>query len=44
VGLSFLILAGEVNNSAKVKLLGFNRTDVLLYDVMLSENEVLEAR
>jgi len=37
-------LAVEVKNSAKVKLLGFNRTGVLLYDVMLSENKVLEAR
>jgi len=33
----------EAKNSAKVKLLSFNRTDVFLYDVMVSENDVLEA-
>jgi len=37
-------LAGEVKDSAKVTLLSFNRTDVFLYDVMVSENDVLGAR
>ena len=43
-GLSTLNLADEVKNSAKVKLLSFNRADVFLYDVIVSENDVLEAR
>jgi len=34
---------GEVKNSAKVKLLSFNRTYIFLYDVMVLENDVLEA-
>jgi len=37
-------LAIEVKNSAKVTLLSFIRTAVFLYDVMVSENAVLEAR
>jgi len=32
-----------VKNSAKVTLLGFNSTAVFPYDVMVSENDVLEA-
>jgi len=38
------ILAVEVNNSAKVKLLSFNKIDVFLYDVTVSDNDVLEVR
>jgi len=34
----------NVKNSAKVTLLNFNRTAVFLYDVMVLENAVLEAR
>jgi len=37
-------VAGEVKNSAEVKLLSFYRTDIFLYDVMVSENQVLETR
>jgi len=37
-------LANEVKNSVKVKLPRFSRTDVFLYDVMASEDDVLEAR
>jgi len=37
------ILAVEVKNSAKVTLLSFNITAVFLHDVMVSENDVLEA-
>jgi len=33
-----------VKNTAKVKLLNFNRTDVFLYDVMVSEDDVFEGR
>jgi len=40
----YQILAGEVKNSEKVMLLSFNRTDVFLYDVMVSENDVLDTR
>jgi len=36
-------LAVEVENSAKVTLLSFNTTVVFLHDVMVSENDVLEA-
>jgi len=39
-----LILAIEVKNSAKVTLLSFNRIAVFVYDVMVVENIVLEAR
>ena len=38
------ILAIKVKNSAKVKLLSFNRTAVFLSDTMVSENDVLEVR
>jgi len=38
------ILAYEVKDFAKVKLLNVNRTDVYLYDVKVSEDDVLEAR
>jgi len=38
------ILVGEVKNSTNAKLLSFNTTNVFLYDVMVSENDVLEAR
>ena len=40
------ILVVKVKNStsAKVTLLSFNRTDVFLYDVMVSEDHVLEAK
>jgi len=34
----------EVKNSAKVTLPCFSRTDVFLYDEMVSENDVFEAR
>jgi len=37
-------LAVEVKNSAKVTLHNFSRTDVFLYDAMVSENGVLQAR
>jgi len=37
------ILADEVKNSAKVTLLSFNATAVFLHDVMVPENDVLEA-
>ena len=37
------ILAVEVKNSAKATLLSFNATAVFLHDVMVSENDVLEA-
>jgi len=33
-----------VKNSAKVTLISFSRTDVLLYYVIVSDNEVLEVR
>jgi len=33
-----------VKNSAKVKFLNFSKTDVFLYDVKVSENDVHEAR
>jgi len=36
------ILVVEVKNSAKGTFLSFNRTDVFLYDEMVSENDVLE--
>jgi len=36
-------LAVEVKNSAKGTLLSFNTTSVFLLDVMVSENDVLEA-
>jgi len=36
-------LAVKVKNSAKITLLTFNTTDVYLHDVMVSENDVLEA-
>jgi len=38
------ILAVKVKNSAKVTLLRFNRSDVFLYDLTVSENEFLEVR
>ena len=38
------ILADEVKNSAKAKLLSFNRTDVFLYEVSTPECDILEAR
>jgi len=37
------ILAVEVKNSAKGMLLSFSTTVVFLHDVMVSENDVLEA-
>jgi len=37
------ILAVEVKNSAKGMLLSFTTTAVFLHDVMVSENDVLEA-
>jgi len=43
VGLSTLILAVEVKKSAKGTLLIFNTTSVFLHDVMVAENDVLEA-
>jgi len=36
-------LAVKVKNSAKIALLSFNTTAVFLHDVMMSENDVLEA-
>jgi len=36
-------LAVEVTNPAKITLLSFNTTTVFLHDVMVSENDVLEA-
>ena len=33
-----------MNNPEKLALLNFNRTVVFLYNVMVSENDVLEAR
>ena len=37
------ILAVEVKNSAKITLLSFNTTAIFLHDVIVSENDVLEA-
>jgi len=37
------ILAVEVKNSAKITMLSFNTTAVFLHDIMVSENDVLEA-
>jgi len=34
----------EIKNPEKLSLLSFNRTAVFLYDVMVLENDVLEAR
>jgi len=42
-GYQHLILAVEVKNFAKVKLLSFNVTAVFPHCVMMSENDVLEA-
>jgi len=36
-------LAVEVKNSAKAMLLSFSITSVFLHDVMVSENDILEA-
>jgi len=36
-------LADEGKNSAKVTFLSFNTTSVFLHDVMVLENDVLEA-
>jgi len=36
-------LAIKVKNSAKITLLSLNTTAVFLHDVMVSENDVLEA-
>jgi len=36
-------LAVEVKNSAEGTLLSFSRTAVFLHDIMVSENDVLEA-
>jgi len=36
-------LAIEVQNSAQITLLSLNTTAVFLHDVMVSENDVLEA-
>jgi len=38
------ILAIEVKNSVKVKLLSFNRTDDFLFDVMIQKKFALEAK
>jgi len=38
------ILAVEVKNPEKLALRSFNRTVVFLYNAMVSENDVLEAR
>jgi len=37
-------LAVELKNSAKQTLLSLSRTDVFLYDVIISENGVVQAR
>jgi len=37
------ILAVEVKNSAKVTLLSFSTKAVFLHDVMMTENDILEA-
>jgi len=37
------VLAVEVKNFAKITFLGFNITAVFLHDVMVPENDVLEA-
>jgi len=39
-----LILEGEVKKSTKVQFFSFNRTDVFMYDITVSDNDVLEAR
>jgi len=36
-------LAVKVKNSAKVTLLNFSKTAVFLHDIVVSENDVLEA-
>jgi len=38
------ILAVEMNNPGKLALLSLNSTAVFLYNVTVSENDVLEAR
>jgi len=38
------VLAVQVKNSAKITLLSFNKTDVFLYDVIVSKNDDLEVR
>jgi len=38
------VLAVEVKNFAKITFLSFNTTAVFLHDVMVQENDVLEAR
>jgi len=38
------ILALEMKNSAKITLLSFSKMAVFLHDVMVSENDVLEAK
>jgi len=38
------ILAVEMKNPGKLALLSFNRAAAFLYHVMVSENDVLEAR
>jgi len=42
-GYQHSILAVEVKNSAKITLLNFNVTAVFPHDVMVLENDVLEA-
>jgi len=37
------MLAGEVKNSAKVTLLCFNATAIFLHDIIVSENDSIEA-
>jgi len=37
------VMAVEVKNFAKITFLGFNITTVFLHDVMMPENDVLEA-
>jgi len=45
VGLSTLNFGGwSEEHFAKVMLLSFNGTDIFLYDVIVSENDLLEAR
>jgi len=40
----YYILAVEVKNPGKLALLSFNRTAAFLYNVTVSENDILEAR
>jgi len=41
---AYQILTVEMKNFAKVSLLSFNETALSLYDVIVSENDVLETR